>query len=112
MIVAIDSAMYDGGANCGRQVAITGNGKTIYATIADECPTCVSSGSLDLSKGAFLSIATIDAGVAASTFHVLPPSPLQLLTFPPPRSHLELRIIGFMAMVTLPGVLCSAPAYL
>ena len=33
MIVAIDSAMYAGGANCGRQVRITGNGKTIYATV-------------------------------------------------------------------------------
>ncbi|BGP53533.1 hypothetical protein JCM8202_002727 [Rhodotorula sphaerocarpa] len=54
-VVALDTAMYGSGSNCGRTVTITNtaNGKTVTATVADECPTCSSSTSLDLSTGAF-----------------------------------------------------------
>lgn len=56
--------MYNGGANCGRQVKIvrTDNGASVIATIADECPTCDTGTSLDLSVKAFTSIATEDEG--------------------------------------------------
>ncbi|KAF8447726.1 hypothetical protein L210DRAFT_3527039 [Boletus edulis BED1] len=40
---------------CGRQVQITNlnNGWTATVTIADDCPTCQNSNSIDLSVGAF-----------------------------------------------------------
>lgn len=40
---------------CGKNVILTNesNGKSITALVADACPTCESSGSLDLSEGAF-----------------------------------------------------------
>jgi expansin (peptidoglycan-binding protein) len=61
--------MYSGGSHCGQTVVITGNGKTISAKVADECPTCASSGSLDLSYGAFTALASTDAGVVSITWH-------------------------------------------
>lgn len=43
-IVALPTATYAGGSNCGKQVTITrvSTGKTIQATVADSCPTCES----------------------------------------------------------------------
>ncbi|KAF8421878.1 hypothetical protein L210DRAFT_3423925, partial [Boletus edulis BED1] len=40
---------------CGRQVQITNtdNGNTVTVTIADDCPTCDNSNSIDLSVAAF-----------------------------------------------------------
>ncbi|KAL8276153.1 hypothetical protein RQP46_011447 [Phenoliferia psychrophenolica] len=67
-IVALSSAMYGDGSNCGRQIAITGNGKTVYGTVADSCPTCVSSGSVDMSSSLFNELASFDAGVVAITW--------------------------------------------
>lgn len=58
-IVAMDYRMYgDLGKQsqyCGKNVILTNesNGKSITALVADACPTCESSGSLDLSEGAF-----------------------------------------------------------
>ncbi|PWN45956.1 barwin-like endoglucanase, partial [Ceraceosorus guamensis] len=65
LIIALPSAMYAGGKHCGRKVKITrkgGKGQTVTATVADECPTCTTSTSLDLSKGAFAKIATKEEG--------------------------------------------------
>ncbi|KAK4700653.1 hypothetical protein P7C70_g5590, partial [Phenoliferia sp. Uapishka_3] len=70
-IVAIDVAMWNGGAYCGKQVSITGNGNTITATVADQCPGCSSSGSLDLSVGAFNALGSESAGVYAITWSFL-----------------------------------------
>lgn len=36
-------AQSNGNPFCGREVAITHNGKTVKATIVDKCPGCVSS---------------------------------------------------------------------
>lgn len=57
--------MYAGGKHCGKTVKITGNGKTITAKVADECPSCVSTGSLDLSEAAFKGLASLNAGVVS-----------------------------------------------
>lgn len=64
MICAMDSARYQASNLCGKQVRITNknNGKTIVVTVADECPTCINSNSIDLSLGAFTQIATIAEG--------------------------------------------------
>lgn len=51
---------------CGKQVKITNteNGKTVTVTVADDCPTCKNSNSIDLSKAAFEAIAPLSEGVA------------------------------------------------
>jgi len=63
-VIAVDSAMYKG-SQCGKKVKITNKstGKSITATVADMCPSCISSGSIDLSVGAFQALASLDQGV-------------------------------------------------
>lgn len=63
-VVALDSAFYGNGGYCGRGVTITNtaNGKTVSATVADECPGCSSEYSLDLSVGAFEAIGDLNDG--------------------------------------------------
>ncbi|GAA5844870.1 hypothetical protein JCM9279_000025 [Rhodotorula babjevae] len=63
-IVALQTTMYGSGSYCGKTVVITNtsNGKSVTATVADECPGCSSSESLDLSTGAFDSIGDEDTG--------------------------------------------------
>jgi hypothetical protein len=68
-LVALDFRRY-GNTNraspdCGRHVLIknTANGKTVTALVADACPSCENSNSLDLSTGAFDALGSRDAGV-------------------------------------------------
>lgn len=63
-VVALDSRLYGGGKYCGKTIHITNtkNGKTVTATVADECPTCASQGSVDMSVGTFTQIATEEEG--------------------------------------------------
>ena len=65
LIVAIDKGYWPGYESgdasplCGRSLTITNtdNGNTVTATVQDVCPTCDNLNSLDLSSGAFLTIA-------------------------------------------------------
>jgi len=52
-------------ALCGKQVKITNpaNGKSVTVTVADACPTCKNSNSIDLSVAAFKQIATEEQGM-------------------------------------------------
>lgn len=59
--------MYSNGAHCGKSVTIWGNGGSIQATVADSCPSCVSSGSIDLSVSAFQALDSLSAGVFPGT---------------------------------------------
>ncbi|KAJ3787801.1 hypothetical protein GGU10DRAFT_347849 [Lentinula aff. detonsa] len=65
-IVALDQSRYgDSGATsqyCGKTVSITGLGKTMQATVADDCPTCDNQNSLDMSVGLFQQFASTDVG--------------------------------------------------
>jgi rare lipoprotein A (peptidoglycan hydrolase) len=69
-ICAIDQNRYGNSGNssplCGKQVKITNtqNGKTVTVTVADDCPTCENSNSIDLSVSAFEAIASLSEGVA------------------------------------------------
>lgn len=47
---------------CGQQVQITNtvSGQSITVTVADECPTCDNSNSIDLSVGAFSALSGND----------------------------------------------------
>lgn len=69
-LVALDSRMYGNGEYCGKTVKITNtdNGQSVTAVVADECPTCASAGSLDLSTGAFDAIGNQDTGVLPITW--------------------------------------------
>lgn len=57
--------MYGSGGYCGETITITNtaNGKSTTATVADECPSCSGSSSIDLSTGAFDAIGDEDTGV-------------------------------------------------
>ncbi|KAG6814385.1 hypothetical protein H0H92_010971 [Tricholoma furcatifolium] len=77
LIAAIDKDRY-GNLNavsplCGDQVKITNtnNGKTVTVTIADACPTCENSNSIDLSVGAFTQIATEEEGEVPTVRRIL-----------------------------------------
>lgn len=69
LIAAMDERRYgnSGGASplCGKKVEITNtdNGKTVVVIVADDCPTCTNSNSIDLSTGAFKQIASFDQGL-------------------------------------------------
>ncbi|KAF9933320.1 hypothetical protein BGZ67_004339 [Mortierella alpina] len=64
MIVAMNEAQMGGGAQCGKSVKITYNGKTVNAKVVDTCPKqYCSSGALDLSQAAFKKLAPLDDGV-------------------------------------------------
>ncbi|KAF9013870.1 RlpA-like double-psi beta-barrel-protein domain-containing protein-containing protein [Cyathus striatus] len=77
LIAAIDADRYGNtGARsslCGKQVQITNtkNGKSVTVTIADACPTCENSNSIDLSKTAFERIATDEEGMVPITWSFL-----------------------------------------
>jgi expansin (peptidoglycan-binding protein) len=71
LIAAIDVDRYGNtgvqSSLCGKQVKITNpaNKKSVTVTIADACPTCENSNSIDLSVGAFTQIATEAQGEVA-----------------------------------------------
>ncbi|KAG6866962.1 hypothetical protein C0991_003878 [Blastosporella zonata] len=74
LIAAMDKDRY-GDLNvksslCGQQVKITNtaNGKSVIVTVADACPTCKNSNSIDLSVGAFTKIATEAQGMVPITW--------------------------------------------
>jgi len=68
-LVALDTRRYGNtsrkSSDCGRFVIIknTKNGKTVRALVADACPTCKNSNSLDLSTGAFDKLGSRNDGV-------------------------------------------------
>lgn len=61
-IAAIDSAQYAGGSNCGKWATVFHGDSSVRVKIVDECPTCPSSSSLDLSPAAFSALASQDLG--------------------------------------------------
>jgi hypothetical protein len=77
LIAAIDGRRYGNlGARsslCGKQVRITNtkNNKSVVVTIADACPTCVNSNSIDLSVAAFKSIADLSQGLVPISWSFL-----------------------------------------
>lgn len=89
-VVALQTSMYGSGEYCGKTITITNTGKSSVApvhllavhtadsfissrrkdtgasttaTVADECPSCSGSSSIDLSTGAFDAIGSEDTGV-------------------------------------------------
>ncbi|CUA69457.1 hypothetical protein RSOLAG22IIIB_08473 [Rhizoctonia solani] len=76
-IVAVDYRRYgDLGKQsdlCGKKVLVTNtnNGKTVTCTVADACPTCDNSSSLDLSEGAFKALAPLSDGLIPISYQVI-----------------------------------------
>jgi post-segregation antitoxin (ccd killing protein) len=62
-VAALDVRRYSG-AWCGKALNVTNtqNGKSVVITVADECVTCANANSLDLSVGAFTTIAATAQG--------------------------------------------------
>lgn len=58
----VEAARYDASL-CGQTVSVTNvnNGLTVSAIVADMCPGCANSESLDLSVGAWLAIGETEA---------------------------------------------------
>lgn len=73
LVIAVDSSLYNNGANCGRYIKVTrvSNGAQVTAKVADSCPTCPTSNSLDLSVAAFNKIATEEEGMVAITWQYI-----------------------------------------
>jgi len=61
LIVAISSAIYDGGAHCFDLVEISSGGKSVQAQVVDECPSC-NANDLDLSPATFEKFAPLAQG--------------------------------------------------
>jgi hypothetical protein len=76
-IAALQTDMYGAlnkqSSHCGQQIKVTNkkNGKSVIATVADACPTCVSSTSVDLSYGAFTQIATTEEGMVGISWEFI-----------------------------------------
>ncbi|OAV94598.1 hypothetical protein PTTG_03811 [Puccinia triticina 1-1 BBBD Race 1] len=73
VIVALDYRRYGAlnkiSKHCGKKVRITSGDKTIIATVADACPTCLNQNSLDLSEGAFKKLGvTVQEGMKPITW--------------------------------------------
>ncbi|KIJ48023.1 hypothetical protein M422DRAFT_248174 [Sphaerobolus stellatus SS14] len=71
LIVALQTTQYDNGVFCGRTLTITdtATGKTAVGTVADECPGCNGSGSIDLSEGLFEIFAPTSQGTFPVSWH-------------------------------------------
>jgi len=65
LVVALDTYSYGDGENCGRKVKLVNktNGKSVEATVADKCPTCISNYSVDCSLGTFLAMSELSVGI-------------------------------------------------
>ncbi|MCO5565451.1 hypothetical protein L7F22_019124 [Adiantum nelumboides] len=55
------------GKHCGEKITVKHGDKTMTATVADTCPEC-DYGHLDLSRGAFESLASFDQGEVPITW--------------------------------------------
>ncbi|KIJ46623.1 hypothetical protein M422DRAFT_249778 [Sphaerobolus stellatus SS14] len=64
-VVALQTEQYANGVQCGRTITITDNttGKTATGIVADLCPGCNGSGSIDLSESLFEVFAPTSQGV-------------------------------------------------
>lgn len=58
LVVALPTSLMH---HCGDSVKLQYQGKTVYATAVDECPTCQQN-QLDVSPGVFKQFATLDVG--------------------------------------------------
>ena len=57
LIAAMDQTRYESSNLCGKQVKIVSGSNSVVVTVADECPSCENSNSIDLSKAAFEALA-------------------------------------------------------
>jgi hypothetical protein len=65
IIAALETSQYAGGKHCGKYIQVFNkqNSATEKVLVADECPTCDGSNSVDFSKGAFKALGgTVDEG--------------------------------------------------
>ena len=78
-VAAMDAPEWNGSAQCGECVQVTGPLGQVTVRIVDECPGC-ETGHLDLSQEAFAKIADVSAGNVPITWQVVacnPQGPVQ-----------------------------------
>ncbi|KAF8154296.1 riboflavine-aldehyde-forming enzyme [Crassisporium funariophilum] len=61
LIVALSTAKYGNGSNCGRNIIVRYNGKSVQAKVVDKCPGCKPD-DVDLSPTAFSRLANKSVG--------------------------------------------------
>ncbi|KAI8954370.1 RlpA-like double-psi beta-barrel-protein domain-containing protein-containing protein [Xylaria longipes] len=66
-VVALNTADYANGANCGRWITIQGNGRQTAARVVDLCPGCGTHG-IDVSPAIFDDIADLSVGRISVTW--------------------------------------------
>jgi hypothetical protein len=66
LIAALDYRTYGDlssqSSYCGQKIRVTWQGKSVDVVVADACPTCNNAASVDLSQGAFESLADLSVG--------------------------------------------------
>ncbi|KAI0745528.1 RlpA-like double-psi beta-barrel-protein domain-containing protein-containing protein [Earliella scabrosa] len=62
LVAALSPPEYAAGANCGRRIRVSYQGRSVDVTVVDLCPGC-QSGHIDLSQGAFQQLADLGLGV-------------------------------------------------
>jgi hypothetical protein len=76
-VAALPGAMYGDYSKqsdkCGKKIRVTrpSNGKSVDVIIADACPSCPKRGDVDLSKAAFLQLATEEEGMVPVTYQFI-----------------------------------------
>lgn len=71
MVAALETSQYANGKHCGKYIQVVNKNTKITkkVLVADECPTCDSSNSVDFSKGAFKALGgTTEEGVFDSKY--------------------------------------------
>jgi len=66
MVAALQTSQYDNGKHCGKFIQVFNKNTKVTkkVLVADECPTCDNSNSVDFSKGAFKALGgTAEEGV-------------------------------------------------
>lgn len=65
LVVALPTAAYNNGANCGRKIRVfkaDDDNTFVDALVADECPTCDNKECVDMSVAAFETLASLSVG--------------------------------------------------
>ncbi|KAJ6543625.1 RlpA-like double-psi beta-barrel-protein domain-containing protein-containing protein [Mycena vulgaris] len=67
LAVALSPANFAGGARCGQSIVFQHNGKSVTASVQDECFTCSGNG-VDLTSEAFQVLAPLSDGIISVTY--------------------------------------------
>jgi len=70
LVGALDSRIFNL-KDCGKQIEVSANGKSVIVTIVDNCPTCLNKNCTNLSVAAFQKIAPTSVGILHANWRYL-----------------------------------------